>query len=102
MSAQHTPGPWEMCYDKGSTRDILSRKHGGICVVRRAGVHNDATYNANARLIASAPELIAALIAMVEAEDASCDDFGAEQIDAIERAMEQARAAIAKTKGGAA
>ncbi len=54
----HTPGPWEMCYDKGATRDILSRKHGGICTIRRAGRHTDATYHANARLIAAAPDLV--------------------------------------------
>ena len=56
--AGHTPGPWELDYDKGSTRDILSLKHGGICTVRRAGRHDTATFSANARLIAAAPELL--------------------------------------------
>lgn len=57
----HTPGPWVLDYDKGSTQDILSRKHGGICTVRRAGRHDNETFAANARLIAAAPELLAAL-----------------------------------------
>ena len=59
--SQHTPGPWILDYDKGTSRDILSRKHGGICTVRRAGRHDDATFEANAALIAASPELLAAL-----------------------------------------
>lgn len=59
-----TPGPWELDYDKGSSQDILSRKHGGICTVRRAGRHDNATFAANARLISTVPELAASLAKM--------------------------------------
>jgi hypothetical protein len=56
----HTPGPWILDYDRGSTRDILSKAHGSICMVRRAGRHDSATFLANAKLIAAAPELLEA------------------------------------------
>ena len=59
--AGHTPGPWVLDYDKGSTQDILSLKHGGICTVRRAGRHDSATFAANAHLIAAAPDLLRVL-----------------------------------------
>lgn len=73
-TTKHTPGPWELDYDKGSTRDILSPKHGGICTVRRAGRHDNDTFLANARLIAAAPEMSDAL----KAFPAECDYPSAE------------------------
>ena len=70
----HTPGPWVLDYDKGSTQDILSRKHGGICTVRRAGRHDNATFAANARLIAAAPELLRVTLLARDAVEAGAID----------------------------
>lgn len=64
--SNHTPAPWILDYDKGIGRDVLSLKHGGICTVRRAGRHDDATFKANADLIAAAPELLEALKELYE------------------------------------
>ena len=61
-------------YDKGSTQDILSRKHGGICTVRRAGRHDNATFAANARLIAAAPELLRVTLLARDAVEAGAID----------------------------
>ena len=72
--AGHTPGPWELDYDKGSTQDILSLKHGGICTVRRAGRHDNATFSANARLIAAAPALLRVAELARDAVDAGAID----------------------------
>ena len=47
------------------------------------------------------PELMAALQSFVRSEESARDGFGPNQIAAIEAAMSQARAAIAKAKGGA-
>ena len=72
--AGHTPGPWVLDYDKGSTRDILSLKDGGICTVRRAGRHDSATFAANARLISAAPELLRVAQLASDAVDAGAMD----------------------------
>ena len=70
----HTPGPWVLDYDKGQTRDILSLKHGGICAVRRAGRHDNATFAANARLIAAAPEMLRVVQLASDAVEAGAID----------------------------
>lgn len=54
---------------------------------------------ANSRLLAAAPELLAACKVLTAAQDASIDQFTEKEIDAIEAAMKQARAAIAKAEG---
>ena len=61
-------------YDKGSTQDILSLKYGGICTVRRAGRHDNATFAANARLIAAAPALLRVAQLASDAVDAGAID----------------------------
>lgn len=103
MSTTHTPAPWELDYDKGSTQDILSRKHGGICTVRRAGRHDNATFAANARLIAAAPDMLAAL---EHADRELYELLASRKLDstdapfhAVRMVRDQVRAAIAKAKG---
>jgi hypothetical protein len=56
---------------------------------------------ANARLIAAAPDLLTALTGLVEAEEATIEGFDAPEIDRLEGALETAREAIAKAKGAA-
>jgi hypothetical protein len=83
MTDQHTPGPWpapeEDCGSGGSWYDI-----DGIC--------RFVSKEADARLIAAAPELLAALEEMFDT-DPSCTPST--------KAMKMGRAAIAKATGSA-
>jgi hypothetical protein len=97
----HTPGPWK--HGKGVDGHYrIYRRKSVICQFGE-GIDEDwrecKNSKANARLIASAPDLLAALKELVDAEYASSDKFGAAEIDRIESAMKKARAAIAKAEG---
>ena len=112
MSA-HTPGPWELSYDKGSTRDVIaSNGSEPICMVRQSWVSREA-YQANAQLIAEAgtvatetgltprqlaeqrAELLEALKAIhVQAADAQLR--ATYQRIALEEISQRAQSAIAK------
>ena len=96
MQANHTPGPWY----QDSNDETFIRAHGdepGVCAVarvcRRGGWSEQ---EGNRLLIQAAPELLAALQALIALQDAA-DPEG------LFRAMEsvRARAAIAKATGGA-
>ena len=79
MKSQFTPGPWHLGYNKHD-----ASIHNGVTI---ASVCDDATHwKSNARLIASAPELLAALERLVHP---MADD---EDLD-------YAREVIAKAKG---
>ena len=101
--SNHTPGPWSVfepksqfvCYEGGdSPATIVS---GGVHIATMPGVRTlglSETARSNARLIASAPELLRALEWIV-------DDW--ERV--TNRTLpddHEAKAAIAKAKGGAA
>lgn len=84
---KHTPGPWHT--DAGQSFYVFA--HGSL--MEQAGVNNgpfvcNASTQANARLIAAAPELLDALAALLE-----------DQRDASPPVLAQARAAIAKARG---
>jgi hypothetical protein len=91
MSTTHTPGPW--CAEghnvfKGARPLPLALF---IADCSHSGAHRpQAETEANARLIAAAPELLAALIEVVAEADRETTPFI------------KARAAIAKATGGAA
>lgn len=91
MSApKHTPGPWQMRsqrIQRAATVEAPGRTP--ICVT--TGVESKVTHEANARLIAAAPDLLAALEAV--AEFWAGGDVPPE-LDA------QMRAALAKATGG--
>lgn len=98
MSAQHTPGPWVIAESVGNkhTTSQMRRircaneglEHGAICEVY--GVRDGTIAAANATLIASAPDLLAALQTL-ERAIANNEPFSRTE-------HEQARAAIAKAK----
>lgn len=69
----HTPGPWFTSYDKGSSRDIMS-KDAVIGTVRIAYVTQE-QYKANALLIRAAPDLLA-LAYQYARECAECNGIG--------------------------
>lgn len=91
--SKHTPGPWTLqsCDGgnaAGNERHKSSIRHGGTSleIIQRVGGTTYPTLCANARLIAAAPELLAACLATVELTEG--------------HAAELARAAIAKATGG--
>jgi hypothetical protein len=102
--AAHTPGPWNVgdmaTQIRAGPQRIASTEPSG----RRPGGETDI---ANARLIAAAPELLAALEAIYALFPCHWDrvDGAAvvmpERVPQLDAAFEQARAAIAKARGAA-
>lgn len=94
---KHTPGPWRIEIDDSPDAE-WSRRYPNIIadeyeVVGTEGMYGDLeTDMANARLIAAAPELLAALD-MMERHFSRYDDTHNNLV------LEQARAAIAKATG---
>jgi len=87
--SNHTPGPWEL---RGMR--LVTDRH-GVVIAEKIG-SNGGDSESNARLIASAPELLKMLERMVRA-------FNVKEIDPLVAfvTIEQARFAIAKAKGEA-
>lgn len=98
-TTNHTPGPWRFHLGRGASPRIHIQTSGGYQIVSTTEVSRHAPeaieQRANARLIAAAPDLLAALeLALKCADDHGADHFGfGEYADA-------ARAAIAKAKEG--
>ena len=99
---KHTPGPWEVSWDKyGKESEIHGKSElndGPICIIP----HDDVTESgaeeqlANALLIAAAPEMLEALEALRDnVGTCICYDESAREFNA----WEMAKAAIAKAKG---
>ena len=102
MTSQHTPGPWTFTDDPEYNCFYVDAQNGaiGVADVVRLPVKDQGL--ANARLIAAAPDLLAALI---DAESAMfhvlADDGFATPFDqkAMKDAMQAARAVLAKARG---
>ena len=89
----HTPGPWRV-----EGRDIRQGQENLIAQVARQVDNNggdDPIRNANARLIAAAPEVLEALVILVQRYCPTCKDSTC-------RWCLMARAAIDKAKGASA
>lgn len=109
--SEHTPGPWvTTCCDVTGERpvgdsgirywyvDPVGEYRGSVCNVHAAegiGGITIAERDANARLIAAAPDLLAELQNIANAHPATWDDPS----DFQGWAQSRARAAIAKAKG---
>lgn len=102
MSAnKHTPGPWETDRNNVHTGQIATIHHclnnDWVEVWSPNWPMDEAEQEANARLIAAAPELLEALILlereMIESGNAGSADYG------WKPAIEKTRAAIAKAGG---
>lgn len=115
MEHQHTPGPWRLGRASGMEFVIMSEgKHNGIAhdspVCEMLSPYRGHSDNraANARLIEAAPDLLEALEAIIDyAESDIADrrrlidsDEAAAEVEAAERNMAAARAAIARAGGG--
>lgn len=107
--SNYTPGPWSVfepkspfiCYEGGdSPATIVS---GGVHIATMPGVRTlglSETARANARLIASAPDLLAALEIVISSTCGDVGDDGYEGCIRIEaKALERVRLAISKAKG---
>ena len=87
MTAKHTPGPWHLGkegYYFQSVRDQNEHITADVNITR-----SDGEGGANARLIAAAPDLLAALESMIAKIDA----------DKLPISCSIARAAIARARG---
>lgn len=96
MTSKHTPGPWRMNYTQFS--EVLAENGALIATCERLG--SLTTLQANAALIAQAPELfrIATELAAI-ADGLANGNSGAE--DKACRLADEARAVIAKATGEA-
>ena len=98
MSAQHTPGPWRLELEEDGAFWLLSDP--GVDMTSPATIAKRGTWShrakeshANARLIAAAPDLLAALKAVCS--------HGTREPQQISSDWDAARAAIARAEGGA-
>lgn len=94
MSAQHTPGPWEV-WPYGDPRVVNSEIGWTIYTIEDPAPADLPTHLANARLIAAAPDMKEALTwALAELEGrASYSEPGQR-----DRCLERVRAALAKSE----
>lgn len=94
----HTPGPWSLKMTGWRTNPFAiysPRRPGAVaCVPSRTSVPLD-EQDANARLIAAAPDMLAALERIANSEEYHGDLFVCD----FETLQNVARAAIAKAKG---
>lgn len=93
MSAKHTPGPWYSEMNVDGEINTWAFDDPGSPRIGVAKAYKNKNAEANARLIAAAPDLLAALERVLE-----CRRFKI-SLDTNAAALEQARAAIAKAKG---
>lgn len=98
MKANHTPGPWQILADGNiGHRGLMN------VLTRVADVRVNDSRDANARLIAAAPELLAALAECVRTLDIAWDrcagDLLGEHHNAGTDALEKARALVSQLKG---
>jgi hypothetical protein len=95
MKTEHTEGPWEI-ETKGSRHFIDGADQLTVAYVDRAGVRDRQEIEANARLIAAAPDLLTALTEMLNQFGHYCEHTA----DPSEvKAQSVARAVIAKAGG---
>jgi len=96
MSKEHTPGPWFVVGPHPSGDWTVQDKAGGggQCIAQRYGDSS----NANARLIAAAPELLSELQRMVEHFEAFAKDHSEEASSETWAALYCAKRAIAKAE----
>ena len=95
--SQHTPGPWDV-EPKGSRHFVDGADGLTVAYLDRVGVRERAEIEANARLIAAAPELLAALECILKRYESA----GVQCYPEARREVIAARAAIDRATGGAA
>ena len=103
MDAKHTPGPWRI--EQGINGGISYRGPAGEFVLD-TGTDGGFDNEADTNLIAVAPDLLAALDAIVSkskyGKAMGSEDCWLKIVMPTEEEMDVARAVLAKAKGGAA
>lgn len=95
-----TPGPWEMSYDTGSTRDIITAAGSLPIGSVRVSYVGEGEYHANAHLIAAAPELYeAARRALSSLNSVLRHRNAIVNFDCIEYERDMLAAALSKARG---
>lgn len=100
---KHTPGPWIAVWREDLGKFRIGPDNGDMPVAGTVNQGDREHEEANARLIASAPELLEALKQMVAAMWQHFEynhDGDDEDYDFCQRAIDKARAAIAKAERG--
>ncbi len=98
MSAQHTPGPWQVAHsDRTQVCDVLGCAP--IAYIARRNPKGRAEDYANTRLIAAAPDLLEALQAAADALEVLRRGHGVEVSTACYPALNLCRAAITRATG---
>ncbi len=92
----HTPGPWRAAQKPSLMWHVYGSDHAAVCFTAAATYKKSAARReADARLIASAPDLLAA----TEAALAYCEHIRTSMFGVEPAHAEQLRAAIAKATG---
>lgn len=101
--ATHTPGPWVSPGTDGDDRVVCAAMQGKRRTLAHVYGEDADARDANANLIAAAPDLLAALEWLAREVRASApmmrECIGNTNLNALMLREEQARAAIAKAKG---
>jgi hypothetical protein len=90
---KHTPGPWEVSKLGNGLYILGDRRPGSAQVVATVGGSSQANLEANARLVAAAPELLAQLKALIKA------DVGGEAGPDYYRLVSEAVGLLARVEG---
>jgi len=107
---QHTPGPWSVAGESYNDHEAYVIEAGGRTICWTASSLDDAGIevitaedDANADLLAAAPDLLSALEILLKHEgETELNAIGLElKTDALEKAICKAKSAIAKAKGTA-
>lgn len=96
MSSKHTPGPWQLA-EKYNCKDVRAVDGPYVADCNASAAIDWRTKEANARLIAAAPELLS----IAEMVDDVSDRIDYDPDSAFGQLVTAARAAIAKATGGA-
>lgn len=95
--AAPTAGPWRVVKRVGGNPSVIDAKGAGICSTGNCRTRSYAESIANARLIAEAPAMLAALRELVTIASAYCSVFPSDNPTAI--SVARARTAIAAAEG---
>ena len=102
-ASEHTPGEWTLGKGLFTVREAADSSFSGfICRTRIAGEphRTDGEDHANARLIAAAPDLLAALEESLTWMETYQRQTGTAEHGPLGHSITKARAALARAKGG--